>query len=141
MSLSGEEKKALVDYRLEKAFATLDEAKKIFDIHLYNLTANRLYYAVYYAATALLLNKDLSSHTHRGSMTLFHLHFVKTNILSVNDGSLFRQLFGMRHEGDYEDFIDFEKEDVEPIFPLVQNFLEKIQALISSKEEISSEKF
>ena len=100
MSLTTEERKAIVDYRFEKADNTYDEAKKIFELGLYNLTANRLYYSVYYAATALLTNMGLSSHTHRGSMTLFHLHVVKAGIAAVEDGALFRQLFGMRHEGD-----------------------------------------
>lgn len=54
------------------------------------------------------------------------------SLFSVNDGSLFRQLLGMRHEGDYEDFIDFEKEDVEPFFPVVKDFLDKIQVLVKS---------
>ncbi len=130
MSLTSEERKAIVDYRLEKAWSTFDEAKKIFGLDLFNLTANRLYYSVYYAATALLLNNGLSSHTHRGSMTLFHLHFVKTNIFTVQEGALFRQLFGMRHEGDYEDFVDFSKEDIEPFFELVENFINKVINLL-----------
>lgn len=132
MSLSPEERKAIVSYRMEKSLATLDEAKKIFGLDLYNLTANRLYYTVYYAATALLLSKGLSSHTHRGAMTLFHLHIVKENIMTADDGSLFRQLFGMRHEGDYEDFIDFSKEDIIPFLPLVEGFVQKVSKLINT---------
>lgn len=134
MSLSTEERNAIVNYRLEKADQALSDARKIFNIHLYNLTANRFYYACYYAATALLLHNGLSSHTHRGSMTLFHLHFVKTNILSTDDGALFRQLFGMRHEGDYEDFIDLTGEDVKPFFHHVEAFIDKIKEIIRNSE-------
>lgn len=52
MSLSAEERKAIIEYRMERALSTFDEAKKILGLNLYNLTANRLYYTVYYAATS-----------------------------------------------------------------------------------------
>lgn len=39
-------------------------------------------------------------------------------------------LFGMRHEGDYEYFIDFTKNDILPFFPLVEDFINKTNALI-----------
>lgn len=69
----------------------------------------------------------MSSHTHRGAMTLFHLHFVKTGIISHQLGGLFRQLYGMRHEGDYEDFIDFSCDMIEPYFPMGEEFIDKVK--------------
>lgn len=134
MSLSAEERKAIIEYRMERALSTFDEAQKILGLNLYNLTANRLYYTVYYAATSLLLHKGLSSHTHRGAMTLFHMNIVKTGIMSTDDGALFRQLFGMRHEGDYEDFVDYTKDDIEPFFPLVEIFINKVKDLIKDND-------
>lgn len=133
MSLTKEERTAIVNYRMEKARKTQSEAKQIFDLGLYNLTANRLYYATYYAATALMLQNGISSHTHRGALSLFNLHFVKSNIMSVTEGALLRRLFGMRHEGDYEDFIDFDKLDVEPLFLAVASFIDHIDKLLSNK--------
>lgn len=130
MSLTQEERKAIIDYRMEKAEATYEEARKVFSLDMYNLTANRLYYSVYYASTALLLHNCLSSHTHRGTMTLFHLHFVKTGMISQQLGGLFRQLYGMRHEGDYEDFIDFSKDMIEPYFPMVVEFINKVKGFL-----------
>jgi len=132
MSLTNEERIAIINYRMEKAYSTLDEARKVFSLDMYNLTANRLYYSVYYAATALLLKTELPSHTHRGAMTLFHQHFVKTNILTPVEGGLFRQLYGMRHEGDYEDFVDYSKEDIEPYFNITEEFLNKIKNLLNN---------
>ena len=42
MSLSADDKKALVDYRIEKAYASFEEAKKVAEISLWNLAAPRL---------------------------------------------------------------------------------------------------
>ena len=131
MSLTTEERNAIVAYRMDKAEATISEAKQIFQLNYYNLTANRLYYAAYYAATSLLLYNGISSHTHKGAITLFQLNFVKTKILPNEDGALLRKLFGMRQEGDYEDFIDFDKEDVEPLIPIVNDLVERIKAMVS----------
>ena len=130
MSLTIEERDAVVCYRMEKAESTLDEARKILSLDLYNLTANRLYYAAYYAATSVMLKHGFSSHTHKGAITLFHLNFVKTQIVTSEGGALLRRLFGMRHEGDYEDFIDFSREDVEPLLPIVTSFVERMKSLL-----------
>ena len=42
MSLSQEERKAVVDYRLEKAESTFVEAQKVSTLDLWNNAANRL---------------------------------------------------------------------------------------------------
>jgi len=59
MSLSSDDRKALVDYRIEKAWKSYDEAQKVAAISLWDLAANRLYYALYHAASALLLSDGL----------------------------------------------------------------------------------
>ena len=48
MSLSAEDRKAIVEYRVERAYSTLEEAQKVAAQGWYNLAANRLYYAIYY---------------------------------------------------------------------------------------------
>ena len=77
MSLSSDDRKALVDYWIEKAWATFEEAQKVAGISLWDLAANRLYYALYHAASALLLSDGLTSHTHKGLVTQISLNYVK----------------------------------------------------------------
>lgn len=64
MSLTYEERKAIVDYRVEKADLAFEEARKVAAIGMWNMAVNRLYYALYYAATALLLSEGHSCRTH-----------------------------------------------------------------------------
>ncbi len=45
MSLSNDDRKALVEYRIEKARKSFEEAQKVAAISLWDLAANRLYYA------------------------------------------------------------------------------------------------
>lgn len=92
MSLTSDDRKALVVYRIEKAYAALDEAQKVASISLWNLAANRLYYALYHAASALLLSDGYSSHTHRGLMSQLNLNYVKQGKLLPDEGKLVRQI-------------------------------------------------
>ena len=74
--------------------------------------ANRLYYAAYYAVSALLLNNGISVRTHEGVIRMFSMHFVKTGIVSKEMGSLYTKLFSLRLTGDYDDDYSVTKEDV-----------------------------
>ena len=129
MSLDMNNRKAVVDYRLEKSKAALEDADFLYANQKYNLSANRLYYALYYAASALLISREIPTKTHSGLITQIHLQLVKTNILSQDDGKLMKVMFDMRHEGDYEDFIDIQKEDIDEYAPKVKQLVERLVSL------------
>ena len=132
MPLTDEERKAIVVYRLEKADGALVEAKDCASLGHWNLAANRLYYAVYYASSALLISSGLAAKTHEGTIGMIGQHYVRTGILSSEDGTLLARLQNMRHTGDYDDFLDWEKEDVEPYMPKVEAFIKEIKQVIYS---------
>lgn len=129
MSLDNESRAAMIAYRHEKADIALEDAAFLTDAGRYNLAANRLYYALYYAASALLLSKGISTKRHSGLITQIHLNFVKTGILSADEGALFKVMFDLRHEGDYEDFIDVERTDIDEYAPHVQELVDKLKKL------------
>ena len=52
MSMNAEDRKAMVAYRMEKAEMALEDASFLHDAARYNLAANRLYYALFHAASA-----------------------------------------------------------------------------------------
>ena len=53
MALSLDEKRAILNYRTQKAEKALVEAKDNSTLEHWNLVANRLYYAVFYMASAM----------------------------------------------------------------------------------------
>lgn len=73
----------LIAYRRSKAKETLQDGKILFEARRYPSAVNRIYYALFYAVTALLLTKGLSSSKHGGVMALFNEHFVKTGKVPV----------------------------------------------------------
>lgn len=77
------ERDVLMRYRLERARETLVEADLMAQTGHWNGCVNRLYYACFYAVTALLLRHDLSAGKHTGVRSLFNRHFVRTGVMST----------------------------------------------------------
>lgn len=110
MSLSEEERYALVCYRIEKAKTTLKQVKNIVSTGYWDMIANRLYYAAYYAVSALLIQSGYSVQTHHGIIQMLGLHFIKAGIIDKEFGSLYGQLFSLRQTGDYGDTFELTKD-------------------------------
>ena len=132
MALSEIEKTDVVRYRLEKANSTFAEIKILIQNELYRTAANRLYYACYYAATALLISDGYETHTHSGVKTLLGLHYIKANKIEKSLGKMYKQLFNMRQESDYEDWIDVDAEDILPYIEPAKQFIEAAENLITN---------
>ena len=130
MSLSEEERYALVCYRIEKARTTLEQVKNIVSTGYWDMIANRLYYAAYYAVSALLLQSGYSVQTHHGIIQMLGLHFIKTGIIDKEFGSLYGQLFSLRQTGDYGDTFGLTEKQVLPLLPQTEELIEAIASLI-----------
>ena len=98
----------------------------------YNASVNRLYYGCYYVVIALLLKHDIASSTHAGVRNRFGFHFVKTNIVSKEDASVFSFLFDQRHKSDYDDFVIFNQAEVTDLQVKAGKFIEHIVKIIDS---------
>lgn len=132
MTLKSNERDAIVEYRLEKAFKTIKEAKDTGAIGYWNLAANRLYYSAYYASSALLIHNGIDATTHKGVLRMISKSFVTNNVLKVEDSQLLGRLFAMRQSGDYDDLFDWEEKDVAPLIPLVEDYIHRISCLINN---------
>lgn len=130
MGLSPEEISAIIAYRLEKSYQALKEANDNAKLGNWSLTVNRLYYAVFYMALAINLKNQEVSKTHNGTYNLFNRKYIATGVFSTDEGRLYRQLFTMRHTGDYDDFFDWTEDDVVPLLPRVERLLEKMKTLL-----------
>jgi uncharacterized protein (UPF0332 family) len=80
------ETRILAQYRLERAREALAEAVVLLDSGHANTGVNRLYYACFYAVSALLLAKGLTATRHSGLRTLFHQHVIRAGLLPLVQG-------------------------------------------------------
>jgi uncharacterized protein (UPF0332 family) len=122
----------LIKYRHLRALETYEEAVILAKENHWNATANRLYYACFYAVSGLLLKNGLSNSTHNGVKTEFHKSFVKSGLISKQSGRTYSRLFNLRQEGDYLDFKRLEKEDVDSFFQEAKDFITEITILLNS---------
>jgi len=121
---------ALIKYRLERTEETFKEALLMQNEKHWNACANRLYYACFYAVSALFAKYGYSSSKHSGIKSLFNQNIIKNKILNKNMGKLYNQLFEARQEGDYVDFVIFDRDLVEPWVPMVKEFIDEIKQLL-----------
>lgn len=118
--LTIDEKVAIINYRRQKAYASLNEAREVAKLGFWNLAGNRLYYAVFHMASALLLDKGLMAKTHGGVIHLIGSQFVTKDLLTE-----------LRQSGDYDDLYDATEEEVLPFIDKTVEFLEQMEKLIT----------
>ena len=128
--LSHENLNALVTYRYQRANETIKEVPYLKQQGYYNTAINRLYYACYYAAIALLIKHGINPSTHAGVKQMIGMHFVATNRLSRESGRCFSLLFERRHSSDYDDFAYSSEEEIDELLPKATDFIEAVGVLL-----------
>jgi uncharacterized protein (UPF0332 family) len=124
----------LIQYRLKRAYDTLEDALILSKAERWNACINRLYYACFYAVSALLAQEDLHSSKHSGVRSLFNLHFVKTEKVPKHFATAYNDLFERRQESDYVDFISFGSAQIRPLMKKAESFVECIANLIDENK-------
>ena len=132
MNLKKEDRDALVAVRLQRTKETIEELKSNMKLGYWRIAANRLYYACYYAVSALLIKNNLTTHTHSGVMNQLSEHFIKKGLLTKEHGRFFKGLYELRQDGDYGDWKIIREEDIVPLLEPAQKFIEDIEKLINA---------
>lgn len=76
MGLTNDERISLVELRLDKARRFIKEAEQMLSLSLWDLAANRFYYACFHAAQALLVSYGFVSSV----LTIAHSSLVLSNL-------------------------------------------------------------
>lgn len=88
---------------------------------------NRLYYAMFYAVLALLLQKGMGTSKHAGAISLFDKEFIKTGIFDEKLSKILHRAFELRQRGDYMERAEVTKSDVDELFPEAREFVRKVK--------------
>lgn len=126
------DKSALITHRLNRAKETLEEAKFSIDNERFLLAANRIYYAVFYAVSALGLKNNFTTSKHSQLLSWFNKNYIKTEIIGKRLGKFYLDAFEMRQESDYEDFVEIDKKTIDEKFKLASEFINKISDILNS---------
>lgn len=133
MTLTDQQRIDIVRYRLENARDTLAEVESHRQNGFYNTAVNRMYYACYYAASALLIANGIETKSHDGVRQKLGQHFVMKGLLSPDMGKFYSRLFSKRSTGDYEDFVSHDLMTVDSLYPTAKLFVETLAKLAEKR--------
>ncbi|MBI1875185.1 MAG: HEPN domain-containing protein [Acidobacteria bacterium] len=102
----------LAQLRIDRAIEALREADLLIADQRWRGAINRLYYAAFHAAKALLAVRNLDTSKHSGTIALFQQHFVKTELVPTDLARGLSRAFDKRQLTDYADSSDPGHDDV-----------------------------
>ena len=124
----------LVRYRLEQAANAHEEARILLDQHKTMGAMNRVYYAMFYAAVALLASRGLASSKHSGVIGLFHREFVKTGLFPSELAGYIDDAFDQRNESDYVAFAEMSEPEITDLLGNAERFVDRVNEVLREAE-------
>ena len=134
MSLNEEDRRTIVQLEIQKAEQTFAEKDVLISGELWNTLANRLYYSLFHAVSALLINDHHEVGTHKGAVIRFHQYYVQTGLFTKEEGYFYSQLQTLREKGDYNCYFNVLKEDVLSRIEPANQLINRIKEYISAKK-------
>jgi len=116
---------------LEKSRNALESAELLLDAKFFDASVSRAYYAMFYAAEALLLSKNLEFSSHKSVISLFGKHFVKTKIFKPEIGRQLNKAFEKRLLGDYSYSSKTQEQTAKEVMNWAKQFLKEAKSSLS----------
>ena len=127
MSLNDEERRTVVRLQIEKAHANFDQIPLLCEAGYWDNVANRLYYSLFHAVSALLINDGYNVGSHRGAVGAFGQHYVTTGVFSIEEGKHYSRLQGLREKADYNCTYNATEKDIAPKIEPTRHLIDKIE--------------
>lgn len=112
---------------MERAQRDLQATQSNLEQGFHEVAISRAYYAMFYAASALLASKGIARSKHSGVVSAFGEHFVKTGIFESTYAKMLGQAFDSRLDSDYNIVFTPEQALVEAIQQDAQRFVQRAE--------------
>lgn len=122
----------LAHYRMGRAREAFDDGVQLLENDSLRGATNRLYYAAFYAARAVLAVKELDSSKHSGVISLFNKHFVKTGLILPAKAKTLKKAFEKRQDIDYADFTEISRSEVESLKTEILTFIDECASALET---------
>jgi uncharacterized protein (UPF0332 family) len=118
--------KEITDFiaKAEKFITTAENALNTGD---YDSCVSRCYYAMFFMSEAALLTKSLSASSHKGVISLFGEHFVRTGIFERDLGKALNDAYDKRLVGDYGVGFTITEQQAKDSLETALNFVQKLR--------------
>jgi uncharacterized protein (UPF0332 family) len=131
--MTSDERRRTIEAWLAKADEALADAAMLLNRESLGGTVNRCYYAMFYAAYALVLNNGLELHKHRAVISHIHREYVKTERISRELGRALLTAFDRRTQADYHAMVHFGLKDVSKHLEEAKRFVAEVKSLLQAK--------
>jgi uncharacterized protein (UPF0332 family) len=118
-----------VEYLVQNAEESLQSAEAELAASRRRFAMNRVYYACFYAASAVLVAEGRQFVKHAGVRAAVHQYLVKPGRVSIDLGRFYDEMFEDRQEADYGAFVEFDQ-------PTVAECIAKGRAFVQSMKDI-----
>jgi len=111
---------------IDKSHRYIKSAKLLLDDGDSESAVSRIYYAMFFCAEVALLTKNLSFSSHKGVISAFGEHFIKTGIFDKKLGRELNRAFEKRQLGDYGYTSVIEHKEVELMLQSGADFVNSV---------------
>lgn len=129
------DRRQYVDYRLTTAKEFLADARTLIGTGSVKSAANRLYYAMFQAVSALALAEGFQTRSHTQLMGWFNKVHVKTGQVTITLGSAYGRAFDLRSDCDYKDMASVSPEELAELVPQADGLIQVIERLVRASSQ------
>ena len=94
---------------------------------------NRIYYGMFYSLLALGLAYEFETSKHQQLLGWFNKDFIHKGLIDSKFGKIINKAANRRTKGDYESFVDFEKQIIIEMFSEMKEFISEIELFLELK--------
>ncbi len=113
----------------ERAADCAEDGRILLENARFPACLNRAYYAMFHAATAALLNRDIKRRSHHGVLSVFGETFVRGGSIDPDLYRCFREAFERRQQSDYEAVVEVDRETAQRILGRAVDFVDACRKL------------
>jgi uncharacterized protein (UPF0332 family) len=116
-----------IELLLDNAHESLNAAEVLLENGFYRDAMSRAYYAMFYAASALLRAKGIITKSHRGVIAKFGLEFVNAGTIEAYYAKALSLAETLRERADYDATFRPTKDEAEELVEDAKRFVERIE--------------
>ncbi len=131
MTIENEERNNLIRYRLDEAFESIEDVRLLIEHDRLRSAVNRIYYGMFYSLLALALANSFETSKHGQLIGWFNKNFIHPGLIEPKFGKIINKAYNRRTKGDYDIFIEFDKDVIAEMFEEMQDFINKIKEVIN----------
>jgi uncharacterized protein (UPF0332 family) len=129
-----EQGKRTIDAYLTRSREEIDTARLLFANGKYKVALTRAYYAIFYAASAMLLSEDIKRSKHSGVLSAFRQFFIKADVIEAEYSDIYGAARDARELSDYELWFMPAEELTETIIADAEKFVARMEQYLREME-------